>query len=441
MASQDARTDSPSSVNVAPNASAYLRDETALRRAFDAEFAGAMAAANEKLKDAPSLAPRVVETAFVNVWQQRGSLTSLAQFKKVLSDEVTHGSARALSRRVAAQRFGGGNSRDEQTMTGTHAASPQTDAEEAWSRITRTIRGEGSSAAAHQAAATTGRRDAASHMKDLSKGRNWTGPIVVGVVAVAIAVWGVMKLSSLGEDDAVAASVSSPNLQPVVQSNSGQLASTKLGDGTAIRVGPETKIVVPDGFPDKIRAVRVDGTAYFEVAPNQKLPFRVVANHTHFIATGTKFAVSSFPEDSAAKVFVEEGSVTVKSGKLVSVVAAGQAMVADKTGIHALSDADKAESFSWLDHKLVIQQKPLRHVVAEVSRWFNSDIKVPDAPLLDRPASIDVSLDSNMVAIQQIEQSANVKFGYEGQNKVLRDAPKGGAKSGAKPAAKPAKKK
>src|SRR5262252_6057179 len=128
MASQDARTDSPSSVTTPPSAGAYLRDETALRRAFDAEFAGAMAAAREKLQNAPALAPRVVETAFVNVWQQRATLTSLQQFKKVLQDEVTHGAARALSRRVSAQRFGGSASRDEQTMTGTHPATAQADA-------------------------------------------------------------------------------------------------------------------------------------------------------------------------------------------------------------------------------------------------------------------------------------------------------------------------
>ena len=322
MASQDARTDSPSSVKPAPSSPTYLRDETALRRAFDAEFAGAMATACEKLKDAPSLAPRVVETAFVNVWQQRATLTSLAQFKKVLSDEVTHGSARALSRRVAAQRFGGSSSRDEVTMTGTHAASPQADAEEAWSRITRTIRGEGNTAAAHQAAATAGRHDAASRVKDMSQKRNWTVPIVTGVVALAIAIWGVRYLSGLGEDDAVLASVAAPNLQPIA-SSAGQIGTTKLDDGTAVQFGPETKIFKPEGFPTKIRAIRVEGTAAFDVVPGQKIPLRVVANHTQFIVTGTKFAVSSYPEDSSAKVLVQEGSVTIKSGKLTSVVAAG----------------------------------------------------------------------------------------------------------------------
>jgi ferric-dicitrate binding protein FerR (iron transport regulator) len=435
MASQDAGTDSPSSVTAPQSSATYLRDETALRRVFDAEFAGAMATAQEKLHDAPTLAPRVVETAFVNVWQQRATLTSLQQFKKVLADEVSHGAARALSRRVSAQRFGGSNARDEQTMTGTHPASPQADAEEAWSRITRTIRGEGNTAAAHKASASAGRHEAATHMKDLSKGRSWTGPIIIVVVAVVVAVWGVRKLSNLGEDDAVLASVASPNLQPIA-SGAGQIGGAKLGDGSAMQMGPDTKVFIPDGFATKIRAIRVEGTAAFEVAPSQPMPFRVVAHHTQFIATGTKFAVTAYPEDSSASLLVQEGSVTIKMGKQTAVVAAGQAMVADASGIKPLGDDDKAEAFGWLDKKMVVHQKPLRHVILVLGRFFNSDVKVPDKPLLDRPTSIDAPLDSAMLAIKQIEQSANVKFAYEGQNKVLRDAPKSASKSASKPAAK-----
>jgi len=49
-------------------------------------------------------------------------------------------------------------------------------------------------------------------------------------------------------------------------------------------------------------------------------------------------------------------------------------------------------------------------------------VKVPDLPLLDRDASFSVPLDSSRLAISQVEQSANVKFAYEGETKVFRDA-------------------
>ena len=149
MSSPDTRSSSSgSSTKLTP--STYLSDENAFRRAFDLEFNAALADARSKLDDAATMAPRVVETAFVNVWQQRANLTSHEQFKKTLADELHHGAARALSRRAAAHRFGGSNARDEHTMTGTHPATVDGDVEAAWSRIIRTIKGEGDTAAAHR---------------------------------------------------------------------------------------------------------------------------------------------------------------------------------------------------------------------------------------------------------------------------------------------------
>ena len=435
MSSPDTRSPSPSSSPpLAP--STYLSDESAFRRAFDAEFNGALADARSKLGDAATLAPRVVETAFVNVWQQRASLVTHDQFKKTLADEVHHGAARALSRRAAAHRFGGSNARDENTMTGTHPATVDGDPEAAWSRITRTIHGEGSTARAHREAASATRHDAAAHMKDVAKRPSWVVPVVIGVIALVGALFMVKKLDRMGEDDAMYAAVTSPIIQPIA-SSSGQIGKVTLGDGTKMQFGPETKVYIPDGFGTKIRALRIEGTANFDVAPNQPMAFRVVANKTHFIATGTKFAVSAYPDDSAEMVLVEEGSVTVKHGKLEQTVAANQAAVSDAKGIHAATAAQQTEAFGWVKGQITVQNKQLRQVVAALTRWFNYDVKVPDLPLLDREASIDVPLDSSRLAISQVERSANVKFAYEGETKVFRDAgPKTAPKAAPKAAAK-----
>ena len=442
MSSPDTRPTAPQSTPLTP--ASFLGDENALKRAFDLEFNAAIAEARSKLGDATSLAPRVVETAFVNVWQQRASLTAQEQFKSVLMTEIHHGAARALSRRHAAGRFGGAASgsvaRDEQTMTGTHAATPDADPEAAWSRITRTIHGEGHTAEAHRAAASATRHEAAAHMKDVAKRPSWVVPVLIGVVALVLALWGVRALSNAGEEDAISSAVAAPGIQPIA-SSSGQISRpVKLGDGSKMQIGPDTKIYIPDQFPTKMRAIRVDGTASFEVAPGGTLPFHVVANHTHFIATGTKFAVSAYPGDSNAKVFVQEGSVTVKLGKQITTVAANQAMVADAKGINALPEDQKTEAFGWLSGQATAHGN-LRHVMEALTRWFNYDVKVIDRPLFDREASFSVPLDSSRLAISQVEKSANVKFAYEGETKVFRDA---GAKAPAKGApakGAPAKKK
>jgi ferric-dicitrate binding protein FerR (iron transport regulator) len=414
MSTSDARAASPSPLT----GSGFLTDESALKRAFDDEFAQCLASAKAQLGEATSLAPRVVENAFLAAWAQRMNLNSREQLQTLLADEIRHGSARALSKRHSGARFGAvGGAHAKGHASAADAESPA----HMWAQIQKAL--QGPTAETRAASAAAGRHEAASHLKDMSKRPNWIVPVVIGVVALAISVGGVMYFDRLGEDDVQLTLVANQSIQPIT-SSSGQIGTTKLPDGSGMTMGPETKIWIPDTFGQTSRVVKVEGTAAFDVKPGMELPFRVVARRMHFIATGTKFAISTFNADSLPMVLVQEGSVTVKAGKNTAVATAGQAMVADATkGIRPLTDDEKAEAFGWLDKRVTVRNKQLRYVVNAMTRWFNYDIKVPDTPLLDRMASIDVPLDSSKLAITQVEESAKVKFGYEGDSKVFRDAP------------------
>jgi ferric-dicitrate binding protein FerR (iron transport regulator) len=400
------------------SAPSYFPDEQALKRAFDANYDAALESARGQLGEATSMAPRVVEVAFLNTWNQRETLATEEQFKALLADEIRHGSARALSRRASGHRFGsvGGG-----TQTGPHAVVPQADAQHVWSQIQRTIHGEGQSAAAHAAVATASRHEAATHMKSVAKRRSWAIPIAVGVITIIAAVAIALYIDRLGEDEAIVTAVNQQGIQPIA-SNSGQIGTVTLGDGTKMKIGPETRVAIPDGFPTKIRAVKVDGAASFEVAPGLELPFRVVAKRVHFIATGTKFVISAFPTDSGVGVQVREGSVTVKGAGKPTIVSANSSALVEKGAVRQATADEQAQAFGWVDGRISVQHKQLRTVVAELTRWFNYDVKVTDLPLLDREASFAVPLDSSRLAISQVEQSANVKFAYEGETKVFRDA-------------------
>jgi ferric-dicitrate binding protein FerR (iron transport regulator) len=413
MSTSDARASSPSPLT----GTGVLTDEAALKRAFDDEFAQCLASAKSQLGEATSLAPRVVENAFVAAWMQRMNINSREQLQTMLADEIRHGSARALSKRHSGARFGAvGGAQAKSHASSAEAESP----ERVWAQIQKALAGP--TAETRAATAAAGRHEAASHLKDMSKRRSWVVPVVVGVFALAISVGGVLYFDRLGEDDVQLALVANQSIQPIT-SASGQIGTTKLPDGSGMTLGPETKIWVPETFGTKSRVVKVEGTAAFDVKPGMELPFRVVARRMHFIATGTKFVISTFNPDSLAMVLVQEGSVTIKAGKNTAVATAGQAMVADASkGIRPATDDERAEAFNWVDRRVTVRNKQLRYVVDQMTRWFNYDIKVPDIPLLDRMASIDVPLDSSRLAITQVEQSANVKFAYEGETKVFRDA-------------------
>jgi ferric-dicitrate binding protein FerR (iron transport regulator) len=403
--------------------STLLSDETALRRAFDLEYTGLMASARSQLGEAESHAPRIVECAFVDAWGARATIGNNEQLKAFLTERVHHGASRAISRRAAAHRFGTHGGRDDVKIASKTNASAAADAERSWTEVTRAIHSTGPSADAHAAVATATRHEAAEHMKSVAKGRSWKIPVAMGVLIVAASVAGIRYLDRLGEDDAAVQGVKGVNLLPLVAATSGQIGSLTLADGTKLRIGPETKVFVGDGFPTQFRAVRVEGTAQFDVAPNQKLPLRVVVKKGQVIATGTSFVVSAYPSDSGFMVFVREGSVTVKSDKLSTTLTANQIVAVRGSTSETPTDAQRTEAFSWVDGRFAVSDMPLRNVIESLTRWFNLDIKVPDSKLLDRKATVVVSLDSSRAAITQVEKSANVQFAYEGDTKVFRELP------------------
>jgi hypothetical protein len=400
-----------------------IADEPALKRLFDAHYATQIASAKSQLGDATGLAPRVVETAFANAWTQRATLKDDAAVAAFLTAEVHHGSSRALSRRAAAHRFGTHGGRDD-AGGGARNTSAEADAAHSWSEIEKAIHAGDHSDAAHAAAADAGRKDAAGHMKSVAKRKSYVAPILLAVVVLAGLGAAGLYLDRAGEDDAILTAVGSTTIQPVIQSSPGQIGSTTLTDSVKVKIGPDSKLFEPDGFPSKIHAIRFEGTAQFDVPPlaNEKaLKFHVVADKTHFIGNGASFVISSFPADSNAMVQVRKGSVTVKNDKGTQVLNENQTLLVDATGLHPLTDAQRDAAFGWADGK-VISNRHLRDAVATMVRWYNMDIKVPDIPLLDRDAQFTAPLDSSRAAITQIEKSANVKFGYEGDNKAFRDA-------------------
>ena len=399
-----------------------LGDELALKRVFDRDYADCLASARAQLGEAQSQAPRIVQTAFVNAWNQRATFSTDDQLKAFLAEQVAFGASRALSRKAAAHRFGTHGGRDE-IHTTSHGTTSSADASATWNEIARALHGEATSKDAHAAVAIAGRHEAAAHMKTVAKKGQWKVPVTVGVLALAALAASFFFLDKLGEGEAALQAVGSATIQPIA-SQSGQIGSFNMADGSKVKMGPDTKVFIADGFPTKIRAVRVEGTAQFDVAPNQPTPLHVVVRKSQVIATGTSFVVSTFAADSAVAVLVREGSVSIKTGKAEQALAANQAVLVKDGAIEQLPDAQKAELFDWVDGKVTVGTQPLRHVMEQLVRWFNLDIKIPDAALLDRPASFSVSLDSSRAAIAQVEKSANVKFGYIGENKVFQDAAK-----------------
>lgn len=401
-----------------------ITDEKVLEQLFRAHYARWIADAKGRLgEEVASAAPRVVSKAFHLAWQDRKRFHSQEELDAFLGAQIHHGATREISRRAGLHRMdhheglGGAKTKHE-----THEMS----VDEAWERLRHTL--EGGAPEAYRARASNARHEAAEHMKGLAKEHNYKPMIIIGGIVIAIALAGVWWVRKAGEDRAVMSALAAGNVRNY-ETSFGQQANVTLDDGTVVRIGPETKLTVPNKFNQGIRAVKLDGVASFDVKQAGARPFEVRQGQVAVIARGTSFTVRKFKDDVNLIVHVKQGSVDVRLGDQVRPVGAGNSYLVTNTGAMRVPTSEElAEASTWADGTVTIVGHTLRYALPQLKRWYGLDVKVPDTKLLDRKVFVSAPLNSPREAIAAVEKSAGVKFSYVGENMVFQDtAPSRGA--------------
>ena len=202
----------------------------------------------------------------------------------------------------------------------------------------------------------------------------------------------------------------------------GRVETISLTDGSTAHMAPESKLLIPKDFGAKLRGVKIEGAATFDVAQGLVKPFEVHARNSVIVATGTSFTVSAYPSDSTLTVVVGEGTVEVRHGDSSHVVHAGAGLVMRDDGAsHVASAAEQDEGAGWKSGMLAVENRPLKDALALMKRWYGYEIRVPTPSLLERKVTVRASLDSGMQAIRMVEKSSGLEFGYAGQNMVYRE--------------------
>ena len=407
---------SPTMGSDSPAPGVPLSDPQSLEQYFRSHFNELATEAKAQLDDAAPAAPRVVEGAFRHAWEERERILTPQELDAFLHEEVRHGVAREKSRRASLHHHAHGASKAVPHAT-------PVDVDQSWSHLSHTLHlvpEEHNPDVAQEVAAVL-RHDTAGHVADMAKQRSWKGAIAVGVVAAIVVAGGIYYVDRLGDEGAVSGALNSPDARTHVAATA-QLAIVTLDDGTRVMLTPESKLIVPKQFGELMRAVKLEGEATFTVAPGRSKPFEVRAANTKTVVTGTVLTVRSFTAEGSVVVALKEGTATVKVGDSTRTVGAGQAVFVKESKMREPTAPELQEATSWNDKTLTISNRTLRDVLPQLRRWYGIDIKVVDLPLLDRPVSIQASLDSPKEAITAVEKSANVKFGYEGKTMVFRDA-------------------
>lgn len=153
----------------------------------------------------------------------------------------------------------------------------------------------------------------------------------------------------------------------------------KLADGTIVWLNAASSIRFPITFVGSERRVEITGEAYFEVAKNKSMPFKVKAASSEIEVLGTHFNVNAYDDESCIRTTLLEGSVKVSvplNNRPATFLQPGQQASINTAGkILVNRDVDMEEVLAWKNGLFQYKGTDLQTILRQVSKWYDIDVE------------------------------------------------------------------
>ncbi|MBA9076255.1 FecR family protein [Rufibacter quisquiliarum] len=148
-----------------------------------------------------------------------------------------------------------------------------------------------------------------------------------------------------------------------------------LADGSKVWLNAASSIRFPTAFTGKERKVQLIGEAYFEIARNTAMPFKVEAGEVEVKVLGTHFNVMAYQDEKVLETTLLEGSVQVTQAEKEQVLVPGQQAVHQYGGAgFKLKKVDVEDVTAWKNGVFLFEQSDLKQVMRQVQRWYDVEV-------------------------------------------------------------------
>ncbi len=164
----------------------------------------------------------------------------------------------------------------------------------------------------------------------------------------------------------------------------GERGHVHLPDGSDVFLNAGSSLKYPAVFSPDVRAVALDGEAYFVVKPGS-IPFEVKTGQATTRVLGTEFNVRTW--DSATQVFVHSGRVHVFNNAVQATeveVLPGQLAICRNGPIVVKTAPAPDALLAWRRGRLEFRNAVLSSVLAEISRAYDVSLSADSLLLAKR---------------------------------------------------------
>lgn len=193
-----------------------------------------------------------------------------------------------------------------------------------------------------------------------------------------------------------------------------------LADGTKVWMNAASSLRYPTMFVAKERIVYLSGEAYFEVAKNAKMPFKVITDNGMTVeALGTKFDIMAYDDERSVKAALAEGSVRVTNQDNAVLLSPSQLAEWQKGKRNLrVDEADMDKILAWKNGMIEFGEDDLPSIMRQLSRWYDVEVSFAGHELNKRYIG-SIRRQSKLSQVLEILKEAGVECSLEGRKLVV----------------------
>jgi len=195
-----------------------------------------------------------------------------------------------------------------------------------------------------------------------------------------------------------------------------------LPDGTKVWMNAASTLRYPTRFTGNERKVFLNGEAYFEVAKNARMPFRVIVDTDMTVQViGTHFNIKAYSDEDEVKTTLVEGLVKVsKKMNTVMLSPSKQAAWGKINQRLTVSEADVEKETAWKNGMIEFREDNLPYIIKQISRWYDVDV-ILNGNYPDGNYSGSIRRRSTLLQVLEILKAAGVQFKMEGKKVTIME--------------------
>jgi ferric-dicitrate binding protein FerR (iron transport regulator) len=201
--------------------------------------------------------------------------------------------------------------------------------------------------------------------------------------------------------------------------------SAQLPDGSIVWLNSATSLRFPVKFSHDERTVHLEGEAYFEVVPNEEMPFRVISGDKTITVLGTRFNVSAYSDDPTWHVTLVDGKVSVRLGEEKERILkpSQQLLFHGNSGKDEINNVEIETYTAWTRGQIYFKLSPLEEIVKKLERWYDFTITYEEEQLRQVQFRGGINKYRPLEeTLRYLEETGKVRFTIQGENVIVTRA-------------------